>query len=115
MRSVSGSIWMAVAAFLILAVPRTPVAAEQDLPLRESYPGAEPFACPPWSAPTPAEPEAAREARALASQANEALVLGDLGRAESFLERALELDPGSAELLYRRARVLEAGGERAAA
>jgi tetratricopeptide (TPR) repeat protein len=60
--------------------------------------------------PAPAAPEAAQEARTLASEANEAIVLGDMDRAQSFLERALELDGGAPELLYRHARVLEARG-----
>jgi tetratricopeptide (TPR) repeat protein len=83
----------------------------QDLPLREEYPGSQPFACPAWSTPPPATLEAAREARALGSEASDALVLGELDRAESFLARALELDPGAADLLYRHARVLEARGD----
>jgi tetratricopeptide (TPR) repeat protein len=71
--------------------------------------------CPDWSPPAPAAPEAAHEAKALASEANEALVLGDLDRAQSFLARAVELDGGSADLLYRHARVLEEQGLRAEA
>jgi tetratricopeptide (TPR) repeat protein len=88
-------------------------ASAQDLPLATSYPGSEAFTCPVWTQPGPASPEAVNEARTLASEANEALVLGDLERAESFLSRALELDGLSADLLYRYARSLEARGARA--
>lgn len=114
MTPVLGSRWIAVVgATCMLASARE--ARTQELPLLERYPGSEAFACEPWSAPSPSDPEAAQEARALASEANEALVLGDLARAESFLTRALELDEGSSELLYRHGRVLEARGERAQA
>ena len=102
--------WATVAVLLSLSAAQR--SGAQELPLREDYPGSAEFACPAWSSPAPPAPEAARDARALASEANEALVLGDLDRAESFLNRALELDGGSAELLYRHARVQEAQGDR---
>jgi len=107
--------WMIVAAVLLTLARGSQEGGAQELPLREQYPGSEQFACPAWSAPAPATPEAAREARALASEASDALVLGELDRAESFLARALELDPGGADLLYRHARVLEAREDRAGA
>ncbi|MGE0160401.1 MAG: tetratricopeptide repeat protein [Gemmatimonadales bacterium] len=100
----------AAAALVVCGVPRT--GSAQDLPLLTEYPGSEAFACPAWTVPEAAAPEAAQEARALASEANEALVLGELDRAEAFLGRALDLDGGSPELLYRRARVLEERGAR---
>jgi len=106
---------MIVAAVLLTLGRGSQDGAAQELPLREEYPGSERFACPAWSSPAPATPESAREARALASEASNALVLGELDRAESFLTRALELDPGAADLLYRHARVLEAREDRAGA
>jgi tetratricopeptide (TPR) repeat protein len=112
MTSIPAVPWKVVAASACLAAACARGGSAQELALRERYPGSEAFTCPAWSAPEPAAPEAAREARALASEANEALVLGDLDRAESFLTRALELDAGSSELLYRHARVLEARGAR---
>jgi tetratricopeptide (TPR) repeat protein len=102
-----------IAAVVFVALARG--ADAQELPLREDYPGSQRFACPAWSPPPPATPEAAREARELASEASNALVLGELDRAASFLARALELDPGGADLLYRHARVLEARDEQAGA
>jgi tetratricopeptide (TPR) repeat protein len=108
--------WAIVVAVVLLALGRgAREGGAQELPLREEYPGSQQFACPAWSAPAPAPPEAAREARALASEASDAVVLGELDRAESFLARALQLDPGAADLLYRHARVLEAREDRAGA
>jgi tetratricopeptide (TPR) repeat protein len=100
--------WCTVAVVLLIAQR----ADAQELPLREDYPGSAEFACPAWSSPAPPAEDAARDARALASAANEALVLGDLDRAQTLLNRALELDGGSADLLYRYARVQEARGDR---
>jgi tetratricopeptide (TPR) repeat protein len=109
----SGSVVVAVS--LTAWSAAATASSAQDLPLATEYPGSEAFTCPAWSPPGPATPEAVNEARALASEANEALVLGDLDRAGSFLSRALELDGLSADLLYRRARLLEAQGARAEA
>jgi tetratricopeptide (TPR) repeat protein len=62
-----------------------------------------------------APPEGSAEARAQAAQlsstAEQSIILGDLQRAEALLERAAELDPASADLAYRRARVLEESGD----
>ncbi|HSG07884.1 MAG TPA: tetratricopeptide repeat protein [Longimicrobiales bacterium] len=55
------------------------------------------------------------QATQLASSADQALVLGDLARAATLLARATELDPSSAELAYRRGRVLEDMGDRTGA
>ncbi len=54
-------------------------------------------------------------ARQLASSAAQAVILGDLDRARSLLDRATQLDPSSADLAYRHARVLEEHGDRASA
>jgi tetratricopeptide (TPR) repeat protein len=105
-----------IAAVAFVALARgAEIGGAQELPLREDYPGSQQFACPAWSPPAPAPPELAREARTLASEASNALVLGELDRASQFLARALELDPGGADLHYRHARVLEARDDRAGA
>ncbi len=62
-----------------------------------------------------AGPEARAQAAELASGADQAVVLGELQRAAALLERATELDPFSAELAYRRGRVLEDLGQSQAA
>jgi tetratricopeptide (TPR) repeat protein len=87
----------------------------QTLPFRVSYLGSTPGVCPAWSPGPAAEPEARRAAVGLSSDATQAVVLGDLLRASELLERALELDAGSAELHYRYGRVLEDLGERVGA
>ncbi len=105
-----------VSVFLLVLSRVTPAAsAQEQLPLLTENPGSVEFACPAWTPPVPPAPDAAREARTLASEADEALVLGDLERAQAFLGRALDLDGGAPDLLYRHARVLEAQGARAEA
>ncbi len=90
-----------------------PAALDAQLPdaefpeLKREYPGSGPYVC---SDPAnPDDPSADERARAgqLASDANQAMVLGDLERVEVLLGQASELDPTSADLAYRRARVLE--------
>lgn len=65
----------------------------------------------------PAEPDtdARREAAQLASEAGQAVILGDLEQARELLARAVELHPSSGDLAYRHGRVLEDLGEAAAA
>ena len=78
----------------------TPLHA-QDLPIRTDYPGATPFSCAPWEPrPSPTR-EASQAARELASDANAALVLGEVERARALLARAIEHDDRSSETLYR--------------
>ena len=60
-------------------------------------------------------PEARAQAVELASAADQSVVLGDLDRAATLLERATELDPFSAEMAYRLGRVLEDLGQARAA
>lgn len=81
--------------------------AGQTLPLQRDYPGSGPFQCP--TPLTPGQPTAAQRAQAgqLASDAVQAVILGDLERAEALLSRAAEVDMSSADLAYRHARVLE--------
>ncbi len=92
----------------------SPLAA-QELPLKREAPGVGPYACPAVPLGDPPNEEEAAQARQLASTAAQSLILGDLERARALLDRATELDPSSAELAYRHARVLEEMGEREAA
>jgi tetratricopeptide (TPR) repeat protein len=87
----------------------------QELPLKADAPGVGPYACPSVPVAEPPDAEEAEQARQLASTAAQSLILGDLERARALLDRATELDPSSAELAYRHARVLEDMGERDAA
>jgi tetratricopeptide (TPR) repeat protein len=92
--------------FLGMAGGVHPLSA-QELTLQRDYPGLGPFVCP---APVAyAEPSTDDRAQAgqLASDAVQAVILGELLRAEELLTRASGLDPASAELAYRHARVLE--------
>ena len=87
----------------------------QELPLQRDYPGSGRYECP---APViPADPIPGDSARAgqLASGANQAMIVGDLERAETLLAQAVELDPTSPDLAYRHASVLEDVGDPAAA
>ena len=79
----------------------------QELPLKREVPGSGPYQCP--AVATAARPgaEEQRLARQLASTAAQAVILGDLDRARTLLDQATQLDPASADLAYRRARVLE--------
>ncbi len=87
----------------------------QELPLKREVPASGPYECPSVAtADMPGAPEQA-QARQLASTAAQAVILGDLDRARALLDRATELDPASADLAYRHARVLEDLGERSAA
>jgi tetratricopeptide (TPR) repeat protein len=63
--------------------------------------------CPVVAAAPAALGEERAQAVELTSSSDQAVMLGDLPRAAALLERAAELDPASAELAYRRARVLE--------
>lgn len=102
---------MALLGFLFLgAVPLW--AQAQELPFSRDYPGGAPYECPAFEDPAVPEQEARAQASQLASSAAQAVILGDLSRASAMLERATELDPASADLAYRRARVLEDLGER---
>ena len=79
----------------------------QELPLLRDYPGSGPFQCP--SPAAPQEPSAGQRAQAsqLATDANQAMILGDFERVQALLGRAVQLDPTSADLAYRHAAVLE--------
>lgn len=105
------------AARLVLAVLAGHAApsAAQELELKREYPGSSTFECAPAPAFDPPSEEARTQAAQLASGAGQAVILGDLGRARTLLARATQVDPSSAELAYRHARVLEDLGERQAA
>lgn len=94
------------ASLWVISWATTPSAA-QELPLERDYPGPGPYVCPAPSAYPPPTPEGQAQAGQLASDAVQAVILGELPRAQELLMRASELDPTSAELAYRHARVLE--------
>lgn len=81
--------------------------AAQELALERNYPRPGPFECPPPAPYEPPGPNEQAQAAQLTSDAVQAVILGELPRAQELLLRAGELDPSSAELAYRRARVLE--------
>jgi tetratricopeptide (TPR) repeat protein len=89
--------------------------AGQQLSLKRSIPGSTPYDCPPVGAPANPAAEEREQATQLASTAAQAVILGDLARARGLLDRAAQLDPSSADVAYRHARVLEELGERKAA
>ena len=92
----------------------SPLAA-QELPLKRDIPGSTPYQCPTVNVSTHAGAAERTQARQIAATAAQAVILGDLGRARSLLDRATQLDPSSEDLAYRHARVLEELGEHAAA
>jgi tetratricopeptide (TPR) repeat protein len=98
----------------VLWLSASPLAA-QELPLKRDIPGSTPYQCPAGAvAAHPGEAERA-QARQIAATAAQAVILGDLQRARSLLDRATELDPSSEDLAYRHARVLEEVGDHGAA
>ena len=106
------SVCPATLVLLSLWAALTAPLAAQELTLRREYPGLTSYECP--AQPRAAEPSLPEQAQAtqVASAAGQAVILGDLDRARALLERATELDPTSAELAYRLARVLDDAGDR---
>jgi tetratricopeptide (TPR) repeat protein len=100
----SGLVWTA---FLVVGASGPYRLAAQELTLQRDYPGLGPFACPAPEASVAPLPDERAQAGQLASDAIQAVILGELLRAEELLARAIALDPVSAELAYRHARVLE--------
>jgi len=79
----------------------------QDLPLKRTLPGSGEVSCPAFEPGRAPSPEEQAQARVLGSNADQSLILGDQARARDLFARATELDPSSAELAYRYARILE--------
>ncbi len=101
-----------------LAMAKAPLCAPlqgQELGLKRTLPGDETFTCSPPDSLAAPGPEERTQAGRLGSNADQALILGDRERARDLLARATELDPSSATLAYRYARVLEDLGARNAA
>lgn len=84
----------------------TPLFA-QELPLQRDYPGSGRFECPAPVIPVDPIPGDSARAGQLASDANQAMIVGDLERVVTLLAQAVELDPRSPDLAYRHASVLE--------
>lgn len=85
--------------------------AGQELVLQRDYPGSGPYECLAPVVPVDPSPEERDRAGQLASDAEQATILGDLERARDLFSRAAALDLGSAEFAYRHARVLQNLGE----
>ena len=79
----------------------------QELTLKRALPGGDGFSCPSFEPSASPDGEERIEAGRLGSNADQALILGEVERARDLMARATELDPTSSELAYRYARVLE--------
>jgi tetratricopeptide (TPR) repeat protein len=98
---------LAFGGFLSLWASAVAPAGAQQLTLKREYPGSGPYVCAPEVAvAVPTDDERGRAGQ-LASDANQAMILGEFDRVETLLAQAVELDPTSADLAYRRARILE--------
>lgn len=98
-------------AFLWLIAWGTSPLAAQELPLQRDYPGLGPFSCPPAAEYAEPDPDARTQAGQLASDASQAVILGELLRAQDLLDRATQLDASSPDLAYSHARVYEELGQ----
>lgn len=87
-------------------------ASAQELPLKRALPDAQSSPCQPLAPAAEPSAEEARQATELASEASQALILGERERARDLLARANDLNPGSAALAYRYGQVLEDLGAR---
>jgi tetratricopeptide (TPR) repeat protein len=88
-----------------------PFLEAQELPLKRDVPGTDSIVCPDFRPASQPSEEEMEQARRLGSDAEQALILGNQERARDLLARATELDPTSAELVYRYGRALESLGE----
>ena len=95
--------WVFLSAFAWSVAPL----AGQELSLQRDYPGSGPYECPAFVVPVEPSPDDRARAAQLASDANQAMILGDLARVDELLGRSADLDGTSADLAYRHARVLE--------
>jgi tetratricopeptide (TPR) repeat protein len=100
--------WLAIIAAVGLWTP----AGGQELPLKRDLPGSGPYICPEIEMPEETGPEERAQARRLASDASQAMILGDMERARDLLARATEVDPASPDLAYQLGRILEDLGDR---
>lgn len=91
---------------LTLMVGAAPLSG-QELELIRVYPGSGPYECLAPTSPVLPSPDERARAGQLASDANQAMILGDLERVQALIEQSVALDPSSADLAYRHARVLE--------
>ncbi len=90
----------------VFAAGLSPLAG-QELELLRVYPGSGPYVCAAPSEGALPSPDEQAAAGQLASDANQAMTLGDFERVEALLGQAADLDPSSADIAYRRARVLQ--------
>lgn len=88
----------------------SPLAAQDALQLQRDYPGSAPFVCPTPSTVSEPSPQQQTQASQLASEADNAVILGEYERAQELLGQASELDPTAADVAYSHARVLETLG-----
>ena len=90
----------------------SPALVAQELPLVREYPGSGQYECPAPGAPVspPDEDDRARAAQ-VASDATQAMALGDVERAQELLAEVTSLDPTSADYAYRHALTLETLGD----
>jgi hypothetical protein len=93
--------------FLLCVVVVVKPLAGQELVLKRDYPGSGPYECPVFPTAQLPSPDDQSRARQLETDANQALILGNLERVEALLAQAIVLDPASPDLAYRHARVLE--------
>src|SRR6056297_2787855 len=96
---------------LLLGSANATLHAQEELQLKHDLGERPGLDCRPGGSMPEPEAESVMQATELASLSDRALILGDLDRARAVLDRAIELDPRSGELAYRRARVLEDLGE----
>lgn len=98
--------------FLAALAWSSPSVESQELPLVRDYPGSGQYECPapPRIAQPPDEVDLRRAAQ-VASDANQAMALGDVERSQELLAQATDLDPTSADYAYRHARTLEDLGD----
>lgn len=99
-----------VCGFSALVCGASPLAAQDPLQLQRDYPGSAPFVCPTPATPPEPSPQQRAQAGQLASEADNAVILGDYERARELLAQAAELDPATADVAYSHARVLETLG-----
>lgn len=109
--------WLAVSSGILAFLPLAGVGTlrAQQLALKRNIPGNGAFNCPAIQAAAAPTEEERTEARRLGASADQALILGELERAEALLQRATELDSASPDIAYRYGRVLEEAGRESAA